>query len=303
MTIESKNEIFPKSKASVKLINELFADSEKSKADIILGDDDNWIQAASYRSKHGLNYIEYKESEESYCCVCSGKAHEKIKSAFIKYYKGDNTWRNMFEWVSIDEEEADDTIDEEEADDIDWNEEVDRLEFEEGELMLTNSRVSGTITSTTENDEKSSTVKINSTLDQIDGVEIVTRNVPWITFNFWTCGSGVLAIFLWSIDSEPQLEDLTAIERLLLSDRYSLFYNVLKAIKECAFFLKWAFSVSAFCSAFGPIINHLLAGECLFRITINGYCTEFSIPRCMKEEADVFCENLLAAKAYYESYD
>lgn len=296
MTIESENEFFPKSKASVKLINEIFADSEKSKAYIILGDDDNWIQASSHRSKHGLNYIEYKESEESYCCVCSGKAHEKIKSAFIKYYKGDNTWRNMFEWVSIDEEEADD---------IDWNEEVDRLEFEEGdegELVLTNSRVYGTIISTTDDDEKSSTVKINSTLDQIDGVEIVTHNVPWFTDNFFTLASVTLAIVLWSIDSKPQMEDLTAIERLLMSN-ISIFYDVIKAIRDSAPFSKWFFSCTAFVSAFGPKIIDWLDGKCLFRITINGCCTEFSIPRDMKEEADVFCDNLLAVKEEYESYD
>ena len=69
--------------------------------------------------------------------------------------------------------------------------------------MLTNSRVYGTIISTTDDDEKSSTVKINSTLDQIDGVEVVTRNVHWITFNFSTWAFVSLAGFLWSIDGEP----------------------------------------------------------------------------------------------------
>ncbi|MBO7309467.1 MAG: hypothetical protein J6V38_07550 [Kiritimatiellae bacterium] len=99
------------------------------------------------------------------------------------------------------------------------------------------------------------------------------------------------------------MKDLTASERLLMSDGKILLYEVMKVISDSAPFSKWLFSCIAFASAFGPIINHLLDGKCLFRITINGCCTEFSIPRDMKEEADVFCDNLLAVKEDYESYD
>lgn len=180
MTIESENERFSESEASEELINEMFADSKKSNCFIILNDDDdNYIQALAFKSKkHGLNYIEYRENEQNYGCLCNGNAHEKIREAFIKYLKRDHSWRDMFEWTPIDEDDAE----EDTAEDVDWDEELYRLELgEEEELILTRRKIKGTVRATVTKSDGSKVTSmrtIDTLLNLVTSTEIVTKGVP-----------------------------------------------------------------------------------------------------------------------------
>ena len=180
MTIESENENFPESEATEELINEMFADSKKSNCFIILSDDDdNYLQASAFKSKkQGLNYIEYRENEQRYGCVCNGNAHEKIRDAFIKYFERDDSWRDMFEWIPLDDDDEDDDNEEE----MDWDEELYRLELGNGEeLILTRRKIKGTVRAIVTKPDGSKVTSmrtIDALLDLVTSTEIVTKGVP-----------------------------------------------------------------------------------------------------------------------------
>ena len=199
MTIESENESFPQSEASIELINEMFADSKKSNCFIILNtDDDNYIQASAYESKkHGLNYIEYHENGQSYGCVSEGNVHAKIKDAFIKYFNHDDSWRNMFEWTPLDEDDSED----DDAEDVDWDEEIYRLKLgKEEELVLTRRKIKGTvgaIITKSDGSKVTSMRTIDALLNLVTSTEIVVQGVPESTVGAFVIALIAAGVCFW----------------------------------------------------------------------------------------------------------
>ena len=107
MKLNSGSRISSRNVTEEELVNAFQDDVGRGEFIILSQSEEVYIQAAGEGDEPYL--IEYREGDEDRHFQCTQKVPKaNVQSAFMKYLKGDDSWKTDFEWKPLEDEPSED---------------------------------------------------------------------------------------------------------------------------------------------------------------------------------------------------